>query len=609
MKKTLLFLIVAVTALFFGGNTNELNAEPEPSGHRKVFETNDVLPATTQLRISWAISDFNLGDEYLVKVAGSNFPQLNPNNTLINIVIEGWWDEDEFTDVVEYYFVVFHNGNWVDIMDENGDFIGDYESYIDIDTSTWTLEQRTITSYKTMAGDIYWEDLNPESEPSEDTTEPIIEGQAIISPIHNPFTMEQVKAQITASDDVDGDLTDSIVYEGGTYEAARLADELTINTTYTMIFSVTDTAGNKTTRSIDVIVKDIQAPFFGISDTTIDVEYWEDWNAELFISQLLVFDAYDSNPTVTVISNEFEIENSLDPQLVTYEATDASGNKSRITITLNKVDLMSPDFGGETEFDVPFLTKTPLAILLDGMYFQDEIDGEVSYTIVSDNYTTATTPGTYQVVLRGTDYSGNHRDQTITIRLIDGMPPILYITKNLLIGTDTVATLTSEQIIALVSQMENILNASIVVNNYTGNESTYGTYEVIVQGTDSNGEVKMYSTSIYVRSSELNYFTVTFETNGGNTMDSIQVVELGQLIVQSPLKEGYTFVGWYEDEALTQQFSLVNDRITSDTTLYAKWSTGGGVVSPGENSISVTYEVLALVCILAVGLYLWKKKN
>lgn len=36
-------------------------------------------------------------------------------------------------------------------------------------------------------------------------------------------------------------------------------------------------------------------------------------------------------------------------------------------------------------------------------------------------------------------------------------------------------------------------------------------------------------------------------------------------------KEGYTFAGWYTDEALTQPFSE-DTAITKNTVLYAKWT-------------------------------------
>ena len=37
------------------------------------------------------------------------------------------------------------------------------------------------------------------------------------------------------------------------------------------------------------------------------------------------------------------------------------------------------------------------------------------------------------------------------------------------------------------------------------------------------------------------------------------------------IKTGYTFDGWYRDEAFTQEFDVANTPITSDLSLYARW--------------------------------------
>jgi uncharacterized repeat protein (TIGR02543 family) len=37
-----------------------------------------------------------------------------------------------------------------------------------------------------------------------------------------------------------------------------------------------------------------------------------------------------------------------------------------------------------------------------------------------------------------------------------------------------------------------------------------------------------------------------------------------------PTKSGYTFVGWYKEPKLINQWTA-SDTVTSDTTLYAKW--------------------------------------
>ena len=67
-------------------------------------------------------------------------------------------------------------------------------------------------------------------------------------------------------------------------------------------------------------------------------------------------------------------------------------------------------------------------------------------------------------------------------------------------------------------------------------------------------------------------FTVTFESNGGSEVDP-QTIEYGNTVTQpdNPTKSGSSFAGWYSDEELTQGYDF-SSSVTSDITLYAKWS-------------------------------------
>lgn len=67
-------------------------------------------------------------------------------------------------------------------------------------------------------------------------------------------------------------------------------------------------------------------------------------------------------------------------------------------------------------------------------------------------------------------------------------------------------------------------------------------------------------------------YNITFETNNGSKINPIKVLK-DTVITQldEPIKEGYTFGGWYIDSNLTTAFEY-NTPITNDITLYAKWN-------------------------------------
>ena len=64
--------------------------------------------------------------------------------------------------------------------------------------------------------------------------------------------------------------------------------------------------------------------------------------------------------------------------------------------------------------------------------------------------------------------------------------------------------------------------------------------------------------------------TYTFETNGGNTIDNIE--SNTGIILPTPSREGYTFVGWYDNAELTG-VALTSPYCNSSSNLYAKWIT------------------------------------
>ncbi len=73
-------------------------------------------------------------------------------------------------------------------------------------------------------------------------------------------------------------------------------------------------------------------------------------------------------------------------------------------------------------------------------------------------------------------------------------------------------------------------------------------------------------------------FAVTFNSNGGSSVNTITNVASGSSITKpvDPTKtEGgqqLSFLGWYKEAELTNQWNFNTDKVTANITLYAKWS-------------------------------------
>ena len=92
-------------------------------------------------------------------------------------------------------------------------------------------------------------------------------------------------------------------------------------------------------------------------------------------------------------------------------------------------------------------------------------------------------------------------------------------------------------------------------------------------------------------------YTITFESNGGSTVEN-QIVEKGKTATRpanDPTKTNFEFDNWYSDAALTTVYDF-SSRVTAHITLYAKWIGNPFTVtfnndpgSGGPTSIEVRY--------------------
>ena len=157
----MLSILLCFGLLFFNNNVLA-NSTPGP----KIFEVGDVLPATTQLRISWGdMIDLYGGQGLYPKPVwdglSENFSDLIKSNNNSFSFFEGVGTE-YLLNGIPYY-------EW----DDNVAFYSPYTDvngvhpYMDIDTSNWSLEKRTISSYissnEYYTYNLSWEDLNAPS--------------------------------------------------------------------------------------------------------------------------------------------------------------------------------------------------------------------------------------------------------------------------------------------------------------------------------------------------------------------------------------------------------------------------------------------------------------
>lgn len=94
---------------------------------------------------------------------------------------------------------------------------------------------------------------------------------------------------------------------------------------------------------------------------------------------------------------------------------------------------------------------------------------------------------------------------------------------------------------------------------------------------------------------QINTYTISFVSNAEITVTSI-TAEYNKPITKpdDPIRQGYTFLGWFEDEALSKPY-VFTTMPAENLTLYAKWQAGNAVITFITNGGSNVAQILAAV--------------
>ncbi len=119
------------------------------------------------------------------------------------------------------------------------------------------------------------------------------------------------------------------------------------------------------------------------------------------------------------------------------------------------------------------------------------------------------------------------------------------------------------------------------------------------RSTEVTGDI-----TLYAHWTQDTVYTVRFDSRGGSDVASEYVVASETAASPAdPSRPGYRFEGWYADAQLETEWDFASGTVTSDTTLYAKWSLltytvtytlNGGTIN-GGNPAEYTVESVELV--------------
>lgn len=281
---------------------------------------------------------------------------------------------------------------------------GDVSNRIQVVSDAYTANRETVGEYPVsysvsdLSGNITTFSITVKVV---DITKPVITGtNRVVLSYPNTLTIEDIRKQLNASDNVDGDISEQIVLVEENYLANSSALGF-----YEAVFKVTDSSNNTSFITVEIEVIDENSPLIsGPSSFVIG------YNAILTLHEIInsqsVIDDYDSD-----LSNRLSVKTDLYTanmkKIGTYPivltVSDSSGNISEKTISVQVTDVIGP---------VVYLDTSVIMVYNDTIYgLSDfttllintgELEGGIDYqvNVLFDSYTSRSTQkGVYHIVL------------------------------------------------------------------------------------------------------------------------------------------------------------------------------------------------------------------
>ncbi|QNL92851.1 immunoglobulin-like domain-containing protein [Lactococcus lactis] len=286
---------------------------------------------------------------------------------------------------------------------------------------------------------------------------------------------------VTATDAEDGDLTGSITVKSNDVDTSKAG-------TYHVTYSVTDSDGNVTEKTITVVVATNSKPVINATDKTLKVN--DTFDA---LKDVTATDAEDGDLTgsITVKSNDVDTSKA-GTYHVTYSVTDSDGNVTEKTITVVVATNSKPVINAT---DKTLKVNDTFDALKD-VTATDAEDGDLTGSItVKSNDVDTSKAGTYHVTYSVTDSDGNVTEKTITVVVATNSKPVINATDKTLKVNDTFDALKD---VTATDAEDGDLTGSITVKSNDVDTSKAGTYHVTYSVTDSDGNVTEKTITVQV---------------------------------------------------------------------------------------------------------------
>jgi hypothetical protein len=218
-------------------------------------------------------------------------------------------------------------------------------------------------------------------------------------------------------------------------------------------------------------------------------------------------DAVDGDVThsIEIVVNGYTNNQSITGRyLVVLEASDAAGNTNQVAFHVEVVDITNPMITGPAELVVVYPNTRSIESIQTEYAWSDNYAPQNLLTlhVVSNEYLgNEDILGTYEIVLRVTDNSGNQSEKSVHIRVIDQTEPVITGPSVMSLGYHL--TMSEAEILSLYAAQDDhdgnlTAQLAILTNHYSAQKTNIGTYQIVIGVEDSSGNVSEHTLTVNV---------------------------------------------------------------------------------------------------------------
>lgn len=329
-----------------------------------------------------------------------------------------------------------------------------------------------------------------------DNYSPVVSGKLnYVTNPQNIITLEQIIANISVIDETDGE----IELTSNNITLNEYENNQTTLGNHNIVFEVSDKAGNKATLTITIMVIDTLSPIISGPETVNS--YMSNSLTIQDIKNLLSVedDCDDLKVTDIQIKKDDYTENKdkIGEYEIVFSIYDLAGNEGTHQMTINVIDDIKPTITGTSSYQKGSTDLTlTLEKILNDLKIEDNIStlDKSNLNIVKNTYSeNFSKVGTWEIILNVKDQAGNtSNDFTIQIQVLDDIAPVFWANNSFFVYVDTSTPLSSSQIGQIAKNIgiidKKATNIQIISNEYEGNETIEGEYQISVLAIDKNGK-------------------------------------------------------------------------------------------------------------------------